>query len=86
MNILRIVYLIYFLLLGVKWMNRVERENISHLLATMHIVLRQQDGQETGPGQYKHITNTSFEKFVERYYSLNVSFFFHLICDLIFLL
>ena len=48
-------------------MDKVQRENIAHLLATMHIVLRQQDGQEKGTGQYHHITNTTYEKFVERW-------------------
>ena len=47
-------------------MDKVQRENIAHLLATMHIVLRQQDGQEQGTGQYHHVTNTSYENFVER--------------------
>lgn len=47
-------------------MDKVQRENLAHLQATMHIVLRQQDGQELGCGQFKHITNTGFEKFVER--------------------
>lgn len=51
---------------GIKWMDKIQRENIAHLLATMHIVLRQQDGQEKGTGQYHHVTNTSYEKFVER--------------------
>ena len=51
---------------GIKWMDKIQRENVAHLLATMHIVLRQQDGQEKGTGQYHHVTNTSYEKFVER--------------------
>lgn len=51
---------------GVKWMDKRQRENTAHLLATMHIVLRQQDGQEQGTGRYRHLTNTSFEKVVDR--------------------
>ncbi|KAJ8316216.1 hypothetical protein KUTeg_006230, partial [Tegillarca granosa] len=31
---------------------------------------QQQDGQEKDAGEYRHITNTSYEKFVERYISL----------------
>ena len=56
----------------VHWMTEVERENVSHLLASMHLILRQQDTQDTnstysiGAGQYRHITNTAYEKFVER--------------------
>ncbi|XP_064650622.1 uncharacterized protein LOC135502065 isoform X3 [Lineus longissimus] len=57
-------------LLDVDWMKPVQRENIAHMLATMHIVLRQQDGQETTSGEYNHVTNTSYEKFVERFISL----------------
>ena len=53
--------------LGCDWMSRVERENIAHMLATMHMVLRQQDGNEQSTGQYQHLTNLTYEKFVERY-------------------
>nr|XP_022320176.1 dynein beta chain, flagellar outer arm-like isoform X6 [Crassostrea virginica] len=52
------------------WMSPIQKENISHMLASMHLVLRQQDGQEKDAGEYCHITNTSYEKFVERYISL----------------
>ncbi|KAJ8316357.1 hypothetical protein KUTeg_006371 [Tegillarca granosa] len=55
---------------GVTWMTDIQRENIAHMLASMHLVLRQQDGQEKDAGEYRHITNTSYEKFVERYISL----------------
>ena len=48
-------------------MERVTRENLSHLLATMHLVMRQQDGRETGVGHYNHLTNATYEKFVERW-------------------
>ncbi|XP_069115919.1 uncharacterized protein [Argopecten irradians] len=54
----------------VTWMTDVQRENIAHMLASMHLVLRQQDGQEKDSGEYRHITNTTYEKFVERYISL----------------
>ena len=47
-------------------MTDIHRENIAHMLASMHLVLRQQDGQERDSGEYRHITNTSYEKFVER--------------------
>ena len=50
----------------VPWMTDIHRENIAHMLASMHLVLRQQDGQERDSGEYRHITNTSYEKFVER--------------------
>jgi hypothetical protein len=52
-------------------MSDIQRENISHMLASMHLVLRQQDGQERDAGEYCHITNTSYEKFVERFESLS---------------
>lgn len=51
---------------GMKWMDRKEKENISHMLATMHVVIRQQDGQEQTSGQFSHLTNLTYEKFVER--------------------
>eukprot|EP00105_Crassostrea_gigas_P044993 XP_019929141.1 PREDICTED: dynein beta chain, ciliary isoform X4 [Crassostrea gigas] len=54
----------------IDWMTAIQKENISHMLASMHLVLRQQDGQEKDAGEYCHITNTSYEKFVERYISL----------------
>ena len=60
------IHICNFFVAGIKWMDKIQRENIAHLLATMHAVLRQQDGQEKGTGQYHHVTNTSYEKFVER--------------------
>ena len=56
----------FFLLIEVPWMTDIHRENVAHMLASMHLVLRQQDGQERDTGEYRHITNTSYEKFVER--------------------
>lgn len=47
-------------------MHRVEKENLAHLLATIHLVIRQQDGQEQGTGHYYHLTNFTYEKFVEK--------------------
>ena len=60
------VYLLYLFSADVMCLEPKSRENIAHLLSTMHIVLRQQDGHECGSGQYGHITNTTYEKFVER--------------------
>ena len=51
-------------------MDKKTKENLSHMLATMHMVIRQQDGQEATAGQYNHLTNLTFEKFVERFISL----------------
>ena len=50
----------------VETLNHIQRENLAHLLATMHLAIRQLDGEEQGPGQYRHLTNTTYEKFVER--------------------
>ena len=55
---------------AIEWMDKKTKENLSHMLATMHMVIRQQDGQEVGAGQYNHLTNLTFEKFVERFISL----------------
>ncbi|XP_023931015.1 dynein beta chain, ciliary-like [Lingula anatina] len=54
----------------VKWMNKIQKENIAHMLSSMHIAIHQQDGQEKGSGEYRHITNTTYEKFVERFISV----------------
>jgi hypothetical protein len=47
-------------------MTDVQKENVAHMLASMHLVLRQQDGGEKNSGEYGHVTNTSYEKFVEK--------------------
>ena len=44
----------------------VQTENLSHLLASMHLAIKQQDSGEEQCGTYGHITNTGFEVFVER--------------------
>jgi hypothetical protein len=44
------------------------------MMASMHLVLRQQDGGEKDAGEYRHVTNTSFEKFVERYHTFLIMF------------
>ncbi|KAH9514965.1 hypothetical protein Btru_021540, partial [Bulinus truncatus] len=51
-------------------MSDVQKENVAHMLASMHLVLRQQDGGEKTPGEYGHVTNTSYEKFVYRFITL----------------
>ncbi|XP_033103095.1 dynein heavy chain 9, axonemal-like [Anneissia japonica] len=43
----------------------MQRENLAHLLASIHLAIRQLDGKETSAGQYNHLTNTTFEKFIE---------------------
>lgn len=70
-NILLLKYTFFDLIViffpaDIDWMTAIQKENISHMLASMHLVLRQQDGQEKDAGEYCHITNTSYEKFVER--------------------
>lgn len=50
----------------VSWLTAIDRENLAHMLATMHIVIRQQDGNERTTGEYCHLTNFTFEKFVEK--------------------
>lgn len=47
-------------------MTGLQKENMSHMLASMHLVIRQADGKEETSGTYNHLTNTSFEKFIER--------------------
>lgn len=50
----------------ISWMTDIQKENVAHMLASMHLVLRQQDGGERSRGEYGHVNNTSYEKFVER--------------------
>ncbi|XP_022099208.1 dynein beta chain, ciliary-like [Acanthaster planci] len=57
-------------LTGVETLNHIQKENLAHLLATMHLAIRQLDGEEKGAGQYNHLTNTTYEKFVERFLSM----------------
>lgn len=50
----------------VQWMNPLQKENMSHMLASMHLVIRLADGKEETAGTYNHLTNTTYEKFIER--------------------
>nr|XP_006816782.1 PREDICTED: dynein heavy chain 17, axonemal-like [Saccoglossus kowalevskii] len=51
-------------------LNYVQKENLAHLLATMHIAIRHLDGRERDAGSYNHLTNTTYEKFIERFISV----------------
>jgi len=51
-------------------MSDIERENVSYLLSTMHLVLRQHDRHRHKAHPHRHLTNLAFEKFVERFLSL----------------
>ena len=42
------------------------KENMAHLFASIHLSLSEHDPSEDTSGFYGHITNTTFEKFVER--------------------
>ena len=61
-----ITIIVAMVIAGVAWMTAVQRENVAHMLASMHLVLRQQDGGERTAGEYGHVTNTTYEKFVEK--------------------
>ena len=41
------------------------KENMAHLFASMHLSLRENDPSEDSSGSYGHITDTTFEKFIE---------------------
>ncbi|XP_075240849.1 dynein beta chain, ciliary-like isoform X3 [Convolutriloba macropyga] len=45
----------------------VEDEDTAHVLANMHLSIRQQDGAEKTSGEYYSLTNTTYEKFIERF-------------------
>ncbi|XP_071959570.1 uncharacterized protein [Antedon mediterranea] len=53
-----------------KVVTSIQRENLAHLLASMHLAIRQLDGKETNTGQHNHLTNTTFEKFIECFVSM----------------
>lgn len=55
------------ILADVTWMTCLQKENMSHMLASMHMVIRQSDGKEDTCGTYNHLTNTTYEKFIQRY-------------------
>ena len=50
---------------GVQWIDKSQRENLCHLLASMHMALRQADG--TATGSHGHLTNTTFQFFIEKF-------------------
>ncbi|XP_020627063.1 dynein beta chain, flagellar outer arm-like isoform X2 [Orbicella faveolata] len=60
----------YHLLKDVEIFSPVQTENLAHLLASMHLAIKQQDSGEEQCGTYGHITNTGFEVFVERFICL----------------
>lgn len=55
-----------FCFIGMDLFDLVKKENMAHLFASMHLTLRQKEKSEDASGFYGHITNTTFEKFVER--------------------
>ena len=46
--------------------DETEKENIAHLLASMHLAVAESGGSERINGKFKHVTNTTFERFVEQ--------------------
>ena len=47
--------------------DNIQKENLAHLLASMHVAIRHQDNAESKEaGSFGHITNTSFEMFIRR--------------------
>ena len=58
---------VFFPCTEVEWMKPIQKENMSHMLASMHLVVRQADGKEETSGSYNHLTNTTYEKFIQRY-------------------
>ncbi|XP_015758877.1 PREDICTED: dynein beta chain, ciliary-like [Acropora digitifera] len=60
----------YHLLKDVDIFSAVQKENLAHLLASMHLSIKQQDSGEEESGSYGHITNTGFQVFVEKFISL----------------
>lgn len=50
----------------VKIFSSLEKENLAHLMASMHLALRHQECHDVDAGKYGHLTNTTFETFVEK--------------------
>lgn len=46
--------------------NETEKENIAHLLASMHLAIDELDEETQVIGRSGHVTNTTFERFVEQ--------------------
>ncbi|MGH0150313.1 UNVERIFIED_CONTAM: hypothetical protein FKN15_050185 [Acipenser sinensis] len=44
-----------------------EKENVSHLLASMHLVICKHDGNRKGTGRFGHLTNGTYETFVQNF-------------------
>ncbi|XP_058857324.1 dynein beta chain, ciliary-like isoform X3 [Acipenser ruthenus] len=44
-----------------------EKENVSHLLASMHLVVCKHDGNRKGTGRFGHLTNGTYETFVRNF-------------------
>ena len=42
-----------------------EKENIAHLLASMHLAVSEYGGVGRKSGKLRYVTNTTFERFVE---------------------
>lgn len=59
-------FLVSFFTSDVEIFSPVQTENLAHLLASMHLSIKQQDCGEEQCGTYGHITNTGFEVFVVR--------------------
>ena len=45
-----------------EWMDNSMKENLSHLVASMHYSIRENDTSDSA-----HLNNTTFTKFVEKY-------------------
>ncbi|XP_069470025.1 uncharacterized protein [Ambystoma mexicanum] len=45
--------------------SKKEKENVCHLLASMHLAIARHDQCQQGRGEYGHITNATFETFVQ---------------------
>ena len=48
-------------------MTSLQQENMAHMLASMHQVVRQADGKEETSGTYDNLSNTTYQQFIERY-------------------
>ncbi|XP_015223291.2 uncharacterized protein [Lepisosteus oculatus] len=53
-----------------KMLTAQERENICHLLASMHLAVGKSDGRGKGMGRFGHLTNSTYESFARTFVRL----------------
>ena len=69
-RLLRLINFNVLFFLDVTIFNDTEKENFAHLLASMHLAISELDRDKQINPKFSHITNTTFERFVEQYVAI----------------